>query len=75
MNNAPVMVGAAVGSALMAASGVFSTGRLAAAGVVVIFAAAALKFFSGRKKAAPPTSISHDQREMVGQSRAVVRTR
>jgi hypothetical protein len=50
MTNSVVMAAAGVGSALMAAAGVFSTGRLAAAGAAVMFAAAAYKFFSGRHK-------------------------
>jgi hypothetical protein len=48
MNNSLVIVGAGVGSALMAAAGVFSMERLAVAGVMVMFVAAAYKFLSSR---------------------------
>ena len=50
MNNAPVVAGAAIGSALMAASGVFSAEGLAVAGAAVIFVVAAFKFISNQNR-------------------------
>ncbi len=76
MNNAPVVAGAAIGSALMAASGVFSAEGLAVAGAAVIFVVAAFKFISNQnRRRMRPSSSPTEVHEPVEPPHAVVGSR